>query len=83
MQKIFKLNKDKWVGLISDTVHLSDIDERINCFEGRIINVFDDYIEFAYFNSIEDALKGNEPIKQCNLFFEDIVTWQFSEFEKK
>ena len=54
----------------------SEIDLR-EFLTGHVLEVFDDYLRFALYDSHSDAKSAKPPVEEFNLSFGHVVTWDF------
>jgi len=82
MRQSFEEGKGKWACIrISRAVEFpdSEMDER-DFLTGRILDVCDDYVKFALYDSASQEREGDEPTEVFNLSFSHIVIWDFADY---
>jgi len=82
MRQSFEEGKDKWACIrISRAVHFPDSEMEENDFlTGRILDVCEDYLRFALYDSVSQQQDGEDPTEVFNLSFAHIMTWDFADY---
>lgn len=82
MKESFEEGQNKWACIrISRPVHFPNSEiEKTDFLTGRILQVFDDHLDFALYDSLAEEKAGQEPVEAFKLSFAHIITWTFEDW---